>query len=236
MPEVEPLGIHIHKTWELAFIATGVGERETGGTIKAFSKGNLVLIPPGMPHEWRFGTDAAGGEKGVLITVNFASGLFAKLASAFPELEYMSKMFGDFSAASLVEILVRIAAERNPLVAGVSSHRARELERCRQTDEYIAATPLAKLNAEDAARRLGMQPTTFCNFFKKNYATNFVDYINEKKVENACALIKKGGRTLQSVCGESGFNSMVYFIRIFKRVKGITPARWARENFSSGVD
>ena len=146
MPEVEPLGIHIHKTWELAFIATGVGERETGGTIKAFSKGNLVLIPPGMPHEWRFGTDAAGGEKGVLITVNFASGLFAKLASAFPELEYMSKMFGDFStawtfkktlsdavgrimasmanegesmrAASLVEILVRIAAERNPLVAG----------------------------------------------------------------------------------------------------------------------
>ncbi len=99
MPEVEPLGIHIHKTWELAFIATGVGERETGGTIKAFSKGNLVLIPPGMPHEWRFGTDAAGGEKGVLITVNFASGLFAKLASAFPELEYMSKMFGDFSTA-----------------------------------------------------------------------------------------------------------------------------------------
>ena len=36
MPEVEPLGIHIHKTWELAFIATGVGERETGGTIKSF--------------------------------------------------------------------------------------------------------------------------------------------------------------------------------------------------------
>lgn len=99
MPEVEPLGIHIHKTWELAFIATGVGERETGGTIKAFSKGNLVLIPPGMPHEWRFGTDVAGGENGVLITVNFASGLFAKLASAFPELEYMSKMFGDFSTA-----------------------------------------------------------------------------------------------------------------------------------------
>ena len=169
MPEVEPLGIHIHKTWELAFVATGAGERETGGTIKPFGKGNLVLIPPGMPHEWRFGTDAAGGEKGVLITVNFASGLFAKLASAFPELEYMSKMFGDFStawtfkktlsdavgrimasmanegesmrAASLVEILVRIAAERNPLVAGVSSHRSRELERCRQTDEYIAATP-----------------------------------------------------------------------------------------------
>lgn len=264
MPEVEPLGIHIHKTWELAFIATGVGERETGGTIKPFGKGNLVLIPPGMPHVWRFDADVAGGENGVLITVNFASGLFAKLASAFPELEYMKKMFGSFStawtfkktlsdavgrimasmanegesmrAASLVEILVRIAAERNPLVAGVSSHRARELERCRQTDEYIAATPLVKLNAEDAARRLGMQPTTFCNFFKKNYATNFVDYINEKKVENACALIKKGGRTLQSVCGESGFNSMVYFIRIFKRVKGITPARWARENFSSGVD
>ncbi len=92
-------------------------------------------------------------------------------------------------AASLVEILVRIAAERNPLVAGVSSHRARELERCRQTDEYIAATPLAKLNAEDAARRLGMQPTTFCNFFKKNYATNFVDYINEKKVEKMLALL-----------------------------------------------
>ena len=109
MPEVEPLGIHIHKTWELAFIATGVGERETGGTIKAFSKGNLVLIPPGMPHEWRFGTDVAGGENGVLITVNFASGLFAKLLKI--------PVFVPITAVKLAIICVNTGALNEPYLS-----------------------------------------------------------------------------------------------------------------------
>ena len=256
----EASGIHIHKLWQLVFVAGGAGERETGGTVSPFSVGELFLIPPDMPHGWRFlPCKGVGGEKTCLICVNFPQGLFSRLAAVFPEFGYMPEMFGDRSkawtfkktvslavgrimasmaneggsmrVASLVEILARIASARNPQVAGITSHKAKEEGRCREIDGYLAATPIGEINAEDAARLLGMQPTTFCNFFKKNYGTNFVDFVNARKVEKACALIRKGGRSMQEVCGESGFNSMVYFIRIFKRIKGITPARWAKENY-----
>ena len=143
----------------------------------------------------------------------------------------MANEGGSMRAASLVEILARIASARNPQVAGITSRKAKEEDRCRKVDSYLAATPIGKINAEDAAELLGMQPTTFCNFFKKNYGTNFVDFVNARRVEKACALMRKGGRAMQEVCGESGFNSMVYFIRIFRRIKGITPARWAKESF-----
>lgn len=256
----EVSGIHIHKSWQLAFVEGGAGERETGGTVSPFREGELFLIPPNMPHGWRFQPRKdEGGEKAGLICVNFPQGLFSSLAAVFPEFGYMPEMFGDRSkawtfrktvslavgrimasmaneggsmrAASLVEILARIASARNPQVAGITSHKAKEEDRCRKVDSYLAATPIGEINAEDAAGLLGMQPTTFCNFFRKNYGTNFVDFVNARKVEKACALIRKGGSAMQDVCRESGFNSMVYFIRIFKRIKGITPARWAKENF-----
>ncbi len=256
----EALHLHTHKSWELTFVAHGEGERETGGVVSPFSGGELFLIPPDMPHGWRFGnSNDIGAEKKCLICVNFPSGILSGLAAVFPEFGYMPEMFaghskawtfkrtvslgvgrimasmenegGSMRAASLVEILARIASARNPLVAGITGYKATEERRCREIDSYVAATPIGLVNAEKAAELLGMQPTTFCNFFKKNYGTNFVDFINARKVEKACALMKKGGMTMHDVCRESGFNSMVYFIRIFKRTKGITPARWAKENY-----
>lgn len=42
--------IHFHNTFEIAYIKKGKGQRIVGNSIERFTDGDLVIIPPYMPH------------------------------------------------------------------------------------------------------------------------------------------------------------------------------------------
>lgn len=61
--------IHSHINYELNYIVWGWGTRFVGNKIQSFSKGDLVLIGPGLPHCWEV-KGVAGGKKPECITIH----------------------------------------------------------------------------------------------------------------------------------------------------------------------
>jgi len=47
-----PGKVHSHSNFELIFIVNGSGKRIVGHNISDFSNGDLVLLPPNLPHSW----------------------------------------------------------------------------------------------------------------------------------------------------------------------------------------
>lgn len=48
------IGVHQQATWELSYITQGRGERTIGSQSEPFEPGDMVLIPPEIPHCWKF--------------------------------------------------------------------------------------------------------------------------------------------------------------------------------------
>ncbi len=241
-----------YKDWELIFVAEGEAMREISGTPQRMQAGTLTLIPPDMPSTWYFGSGTA------VASLRFSDNIPQKLAAALPEWESVATFFAtrtkawDFKktqasiigsimlsmrheseamrAASLVEILTRIAGTINPVVAGTTRYKAIEEERAAQLADYLQHTPLHTLSLDTVSAQMKMNRTTFCNFFKKTQGITFIDYMNNRKVSGACRMLSTGKYTLQDVCTENNFSSMTYFIRVFKKITGETPSRWAKNN------
>lgn len=64
----------------------------------------------------------------------------------------------------------------------------------------------------------------FGRFFKKETGSSLSSYINARRLEKAYQLLQKSNDTILAVANRSGFNSVSYFNRVFKKVYGLTPS------------
>lgn len=82
------------------------------------------------------------------------------------------------------------------------------------------------ISLQEAANITHMAPQSFCRFFKKETHKTFVSYLNEVRVGYACKLLINNSFCISQVALESGFNTISYFNRKFKEIKGQTPSEY----------
>ena len=89
----EQIGLHQQSTWELSYIINGAGLRLIGDIRETFSAGEVVLVPPHIPHCWYFDSNVTDKNGKIAnITITFPKELPDEQISLFPEfLEYMRK-------------------------------------------------------------------------------------------------------------------------------------------------
>ena len=72
IPPQTQISLHTQESWELSHIVTGSGRHIIGGKTEPFSSGEVVMIPPGVPHCWKFSdkdTDRNGYIENITVTV-----------------------------------------------------------------------------------------------------------------------------------------------------------------------
>ncbi len=74
-----------------------------------------------------------------------------------------------------------------------------------------------------------MNRSSLCTFFRHQTGQTLVDAINARRLEVARNLLRRRDLTIQQVCYESGFNDVSYFCRLFKRMEGLTPKEYQRQ-------
>lgn len=92
-------------------------------------------------------------------------------------------------------------------------------------EKQVFRNPNLKL--QDLAQELHLSPHQLSQFLNDNLGKNFTQFINEYRIQEACKLLETD--TLLSVEGigdEVGFNSKSTFFSTFKKVKGLTPAKY----------
>lgn len=71
--------------------------------------------------------------------------------------------------------------------------------------------------------------TYFIRLFKQEFAQTPVQYINRKKVERAQLMLFTSDCSVKEVAYKLGFSDYGYFIRLFRKMTGITPQEYRRK-------
>ena len=82
------------------------------------------------------------------------------------------------------------------------------------------------LNLTILANTANMSPKYFCRFFKELVGKTPIDYLNFYRIERACEMLISGEKNITETAFECGFNDISYFIKTFKKYKGIPPKQY----------
>lgn len=118
----------------------------------------------------------------------------------------------------------------------IMSHFIREAQPCVWTNhermkrvlEYIHANIRYQLNVEELSDLAHVTKPYFIKLFKQEFGLSPVQYINNKKVERSQLLLFTTDMTVKEVAYTLGFNDQNYFIRMFRKVTGITPQEYRK--------
>ncbi len=82
------------------------------------------------------------------------------------------------------------------------------------------------LNITTLADSLGLSGRYISSAFKREMKMGILDYINQIRIEKAKALLAETYMTIEDVYSKVGFTNKITFIRIFKKLEGMTPSQY----------
>lgn len=84
------------------------------------------------------------------------------------------------------------------------------------------------LHLAQLAAAVGLTPKYLCRFFREATHRTPVDYIAYYRVEMACYALAVTERNVTEIALDTGFSDLNYFIRCFRKYKGITPGAYRK--------
>ena len=81
------------------------------------------------------------------------------------------------------------------------------------------------LNVSEVADSLGISLAYLSKIFKRYHRMNISDYISHIRVEVAKRLLEKGEQ-IQEIADKCGFGSLRTFMRVFRKLEGVTPGQY----------
>ncbi|MEF9945059.1 MAG: AraC family transcriptional regulator [Lachnospiraceae bacterium] len=82
------------------------------------------------------------------------------------------------------------------------------------------------ITLDDLAKVAGMNSKYFCRFFQEMTHRTPINYLNYYRVERACFELVTSEASITEVALNCGFNDSSYFVKTFKKFKGITPKKY----------
>ncbi len=248
-------GMHKHEAWELYYVTHGNGIRMTGDTLMPFTEGDVVLIPPSMPHYWEYKPESADDDGEIkYLMVAFSPELIDKCMAIFPEIR--NKLYGQIlttealkygfgssveikrslehmiglddigQLSEMIRLLPIIFATRDHTLIGKPIKIERDIRRMQQVAEYVMAHYVHTITLDDIAAHIGMNRSAFCTFFKRNKGMTFSQFVTQYRLETACGLLKDSQKQVSEICFSVGFNDLPHFIRVFTSTYGMSPTKF----------
>ncbi len=103
------------------------------------------------------------------------------------------------------------------------------IERLKTVLRHIHTHYAQPLRLRELAEQVNMSEGHFCRFFKAMTQKSPIDYINRYRTQQACRLLKSSDRKIVDISLEVGFDSLSYFISVFKQHHGCTPSQYRKE-------
>lgn len=111
---------------------------------------------------------------------------------------------------------------------GHKIHQNKELETIKPAMQIIEDKYDSKISLDDLAKKCGLSPNYFSKYFKDTVGVSPFEYLLKYRIEAACEMLLYSNLSITQICYDCGFNDLSYFIRIFKKHKGISPKGYVK--------
>ncbi len=133
-------------------------------------------------------------------------------------------VFGLINTRQLLNVQAIPVAK--PVQPSKMDHKVEVIEKAIHEDKLYLEN---NINLERFAEQIGLKPRDVSAILKMHYQSNFFEFINRYRVEEAKRLLISPDykdETILEIIYKSGFNSPSAFHRFFKRMVGITPTEF----------
>lgn len=96
----------------------------------------------------------------------------------------------------------------------------------KQALEFMESSYTSSLSLQEISSSVGMSPKYFCRFFQEMTHRTPIDYLNYYRIERASYQLLTTNQSITEIAYASGFNDLSYFIKTFKKYKGVTPKKY----------
>lgn len=76
---------------------------------------------------------------------------------------------------------------------------------------------------------LGYNAKYISSVFRKRTGFGVVEYLQSLRIQHGCTLISQGFTSISDISLQSGFSDPQYFSKVFKKIMGLTPAQYIRQ-------
>ncbi len=240
-----------HSFLKLLWIREGTATIEFEAKRMTCEMGDLVIVPPHLPHRIIDSPDAPVSLCGLgvdfkrlrcvepvlpLLAVGVHRGSELRslqIEQSLRKILYLIDQDDPASQLSSVATAINLLAEMALILAPPAMHRI-EAGNSDQTarsfdpmlDAYLAwlhRNFYEPLSLDDAAAATGMSRRSFTNQFKARTGTSWLKYLNILRVGRAEELLAQTDRKVTSIAFQCGFDDLSTFYRAFKRIKGRSP-------------
>ena len=109
-----------------------------------------------------------------------------------------------------------------------SVHNEKNVITLKKALAYIRNSYDAQMTLQDIADSAGISPKYLCTFFKEMTGKSPFEYLNAYRVERAARKLINTDLPVTQIAYMCGFNDLSYFIKTFKRIKGVTPKNFRK--------
>lgn len=227
--------------WLIAYTLSGEGYFITPTGHKTCSRGDIVLLRPGMAHQY-------GTEKGQLwnfIWAHFSSvsveeqllpldSLFCHTIEPYSKQKRVHHAFRkilsdsrerheywhDLCLNSLREILILLRQERNHSLD----------PRVEEALHYLSIYMRNPVQIEELSKSIGLSASRMSHLFKEQTGLSVIDALNQMRIRQAALLLQHTYRSASEISYEVGFQNYNHFIRQFRKWIGTTPSSFKKQN------
>ncbi len=249
---------HYHPEYEIVYIEGANGTRHVGDHISRYEGSDLVFIGPNIPHlNFDYGVKTDHRKVVVQLKENFLGEVlwlapeFAAIATLFERARSGISFFGhtkELVGERLTQLatlppfdrlmqllnifqLLATSTEFLPLQGEVvtGAYNLNEQQRLKRVNQFIAEQYTRRLSIPEVATVANLTEAAFCRYFKRMTRLTFTQFLNKYRINQAQKLLLLDN-TVSEACYASGFESLSYFNKIFKRVTGENPLQFKKRH------
>jgi AraC-like DNA-binding protein len=248
---------HFHPEIEIVYVEASSGYRHIGDHISKYEGSDLALIGSNIPHlNFDYGVKTVVDTVVVQMKENFLGEQFfslpemaaikmlfdkAKEGIAFngktkklagEKLKQLASLPHFQQLITLLEIF-QLLAQSNEAellkakpIAGISV--LKEQQRIQKIYHYIETNYQKQIDVNEVAAFCHLTTAAFCRYFKKATHYTFTEFINRFRINQAKKILMQQ-KTVTEACYETGFESISYFNKTFKKITGENPSVFRRK-------
>jgi AraC family transcriptional regulator, arabinose operon regulatory protein len=255
----EPVGYHITRAkgtgdWLLTVTLGGQGAYRLGGDELRCARGDVVLLPPSTPHNYRTPEDAqtwtffwahftptdeqlpwvqwtrapeAQRDAGVpRVHIDDADTL-TRITAAFERCVADNKAVGSWADALARTALSEVLLLISRQHARVAAPRFEP--RIQRVIDQIGASLAQPPTVIDLAKLVALSPSRLSHLFKAQTGESILDWQMKLRLRHAARDLALGSRSVTDIGVSVGFRSLFQFSRQFKLYYGLSPSAYRRE-------
>ena len=241
--------LHTHSCAELFFILDGHGRFHTPYEEFSISVQDLLIVNANVPH-----TEISSMKSPLQYIVLGIEGMKAAsteegyamlhLHDGWTELNNcLDLMLQESSGAlpgreevcqHLLEVVLIRLGRQEGLSASDEVPGSRSSRECALIRRYIDNHFKENLTLDHLAQLAHLNKYYLSHSFCREYGTSPINYLIARRVEESRFLLRKTDHSLTLIAEILGFSSLSYFSQCFRRVEGISPTEYRKQNRQKG--